>query len=263
MFSGGNKLQDVNRLEASLGSDRIPRRRSASFCGALVTTSKTSSGRDWQSCGTRRRRRMRSRCCESGAGSDAGLGRRSMKCMGRRRKGRTLRLQRVRRDPGGDRRCAVSGAAGRLSAHQLRDQGSAAGNDRTGEQALSGGADARRQRLLQPSVGEDMRAWSSSSSPSAQESDERRVQDSNWKSFADRDLQSGPAAAPAASEPKRKIAIRRKPNSRFKGAPEIAGMMFKPKSWNKARRYVIGRRTRTTSNCTWTTGCAGTCTGSW
>ena len=29
-----------------------------------------------------------------------------------------------------------------VSAHQLRDQGSAAGNDRTGEQALSAGADA-------------------------------------------------------------------------------------------------------------------------
>ena len=73
-------------------------------------------------------------------------------CMGRRRKGRTLldnTWSYPLRDPGGDRRCAVSGAAGRLSAHQLRDQGSAAGNDRTGEQALSAGADARRQRLLQ------------------------------------------------------------------------------------------------------------------
>ena len=38
-----------------------------------------------------------------------------------------MELQRVIRDPGGDRRCAVSGGAGRLSAHQLRDQGSAAG----------------------------------------------------------------------------------------------------------------------------------------
>ena len=72
----------------------------------------------------------------------------------------------------------------------------------------------------------------------------REIQDSNWKSFAGSDLQavrSGPTAAPAASEPETKIAIRRKPNSRFKGAPEIAGMMFKPKSWNKARRYVIKR----------------------
>ena len=83
MFSGGNKLQDVNRLgqddalKRVLGSDRIPHATTigkweaeARFCGALVTTSKTSSGRDWRSCGTRRRpySRMRSRCCpESGA----------------------------------------------------------------------------------------------------------------------------------------------------------------------------------------------------
>ena len=40
---------------------------------------------------------------------------------------------------------------------------------------------------------------------------------------------------------KRKIAIRRKPNSRFKGAPEIARMRFKPKSWSRARGYVIKR----------------------
>ena len=77
MFSGGNKLQDVNRLgqddalKRVLGATgyRTPR-QSASFCGALVTTSTTSSGTDWRSCGTRRRpySRMRSRCCpESGA----------------------------------------------------------------------------------------------------------------------------------------------------------------------------------------------------
>ena len=77
MFSCGSRLQDVNRLgqddalKRVLGSDRIPHaRRSASFCGALETTSKTSSGRDWRSCGTRRRQysRKRSGCCpESGA----------------------------------------------------------------------------------------------------------------------------------------------------------------------------------------------------
>ena len=69
----------------------------------------------------------------------------------------------------------------------------------------------------------------------------REIRESHWKSFADSDLQgkrSGRRTATAArANLKRKIAIRRKPNSRFKGAPEIAGMMFKPKSWNKARRY--------------------------
>ena len=72
----------------------------------------------------------------------------------------------------------------------------------------------------------------------------REIQDSNWKSFADRDLQAdarGRRRRRRRANLKRKIAIRRKPNSRFKGAPEVAGMMFKPKSWNKARRYVIKR----------------------
>ena len=72
----------------------------------------------------------------------------------------------------------------------------------------------------------------------------REIQDSNWKSFAGSDLQAGDRGRRRRrrrANLKRKIAIRRKPNSRFKGAPEIAGMMFKPKSWNKARRYVIKR----------------------
>ena len=72
----------------------------------------------------------------------------------------------------------------------------------------------------------------------------REIQDSNWKSFAGSDLQAGDRGRRRRrrrANLKRKIAIRRKPNSRFKGAPEVAGMMFKPKSWNKARRYVIKR----------------------
>ena len=69
----------------------------------------------------------------------------------------------------------------------------------------------------------------------------REIPESHWKSFADRDLQADARGRRRRRRAnlKRKIAIRRKPNSRFKGAPEIAGMMFKPKSWNKARRYVI------------------------
>ena len=71
----------------------------------------------------------------------------------------------------------------------------------------------------------------------------REIPESHWKSFADRDLQADDRRRRRRRRAnlKRKIAIRRKPNSRFKGAPEIAGMMFKPKSWNKARRYVIKR----------------------
>ena len=57
MISGGNKLQDVNRLgqddalkrvlgmRPDIARDVVP----ASYCGALVTTSKSSSGTDWRS----------------------------------------------------------------------------------------------------------------------------------------------------------------------------------------------------------------------
>ena len=72
----------------------------------------------------------------------------------------------------------------------------------------------------------------------------REIPESHWKSFAGSDLQApdrGRRRRRRRANLKRKITIRRKPNSRFKGAPEIAGMMFKPKSWNKARRYVIKR----------------------
>ena len=85
----------------------------------------------------------------------------------------------------------------------------------------------------------------------------REIQDSNWKS-AGSDLQaggSGPTAAPAASEPETEDRYGENPTPGSKGAPEVAGMMFKPKSWNKARRYVIktdADPTRTTSNCIWT-----------
>ena len=59
----------------------------------------------------------------------------------------------------------------------------------------------------------------------------REIPESHWKSFADRDLQADDRRRRRRRRAnlKRKIAIRRKPNSRFKGAPEIAGMMFKPK----------------------------------
>ena len=62
----------------------------------------------------------------------------------------------------------------------------------------------------------------------AQEPDERvrEIQDSNWKSFAGSDLQAGDHDGGAGGEA---IAIRRLP----------VGHMFKPKSWNKARRYVM------------------------
>ena len=95
----------------------------------------------------------------------------------------------------------------------------------------------------------------------------REIQDSNWKSFAGSDLQAGDQGRRRRrrrANLKRKIAIRRKPNSRFKGAPEVAGMMFKPKSWNKAplRDQTDARRQGRPAIVSGT-GCASTSTGSW
>ena len=72
----------------------------------------------------------------------------------------------------------------------------------------------------------------------------REIPDREWKSFAHSDLQAGDRRRRRRrrrANLKRKIAIRRKPDSWFKGAPEIADMMFKPTSWKKARRYVVKR----------------------
>ena len=72
----------------------------------------------------------------------------------------------------------------------------------------------------------------------------RKIAESHWKSLADSNLHKGDRGRRRRKRRenlKRKITKQRKPNSRFKGAPEVACMMFKPKSWKKARRYVIKR----------------------
>ena len=163
MFSGGNKLQDVNRLgqddalKRVLGSDRIPH---ATTIGKFLWR----FGNDQQDKQRQGLAELRDTTAAIQQDAFAMLPR-------ERRKVATLDWDSSIHEVYGQKKegadfayawsysalygtLAVSGAAGRLSAHQLRDQGSAAGNDRTGEQALSGGADARRQRLLQPSVGE-------------------------------------------------------------------------------------------------------------
>ena len=70
----------------------------------------------------------------------------------------------------------------------------------------------------------------------------REIPESQWRRLDSDALQRG-AGSRRQPRPnlKRKIMLRRKPNSRFKGAPEVATMMFRPKSWKKARRYVIKR----------------------
>ena len=65
-----------------------------------------------------------------------------------------------------------------------------------------------------------------------------RKRDGN--SYTDKELQEDGRRRRRANL-KRKIGLRRKPHSRFKGAPEVATMMFKPRSWKKAHRFVIKR----------------------
>ena len=130
------------------------------------------------------------------------------------------------------------------------DQGSAAGNDRAGAAALPGVAGARGQRLLQSGVG------GTSASSGRWEyfivakqhrnlmNAVRGIPEAEWKSYDNKELQEDGRSRRRRRRRdnlKRKIGLRRKPNSRFKGAPEVATMMFQPKSWKKARRYVIKR----------------------
>ena len=72
----------------------------------------------------------------------------------------------------------------------------------------------------------------------------REIPASHWRAVDDKALQEGGRSRRRRKRRpnlKRKIMVRRKPNARFKGAPEVATMMFKPKSWKKARRYVVKR----------------------
>ena len=70
----------------------------------------------------------------------------------------------------------------------------------------------------------------------------RAIPEARWNSYTDKELQEdGRRRRRRRANLKRKIGLRRKPNSRFKGAPEVATMMFKPRSWQQARRFVIKR----------------------
>ena len=65
----------------------------------------------------------------------------------------------------------------------------------------------------------------------------REIADSQWRRLDPEALQEGGRRRRRRKRRpnlKRKIMLRRKPNARFKGAPEVATMMFKPKSWKGA-----------------------------
>ena len=63
------------------------------------------------------------------------------------------------------------------------------------------------------------------------------IPEGRWKSFDDNHIQEGGQSGRRRKRRrnlKRKITKQRKPNSWFKGAPEVASMMFQPRSWKKA-----------------------------
>ena len=173
------------------------------------------------------------------------------------------------------RRCAVSGRCGKAG-HQLRVQGqSCLERSSTGEQASFG-----RCAWSAPTVGyysqalvNDMRSGrcpvlhrrTSSTGP-----DERRAGvPAQLEIVCHSDYRQTirpPAAAPSAAyyaERIAEIAIRRKPSSvHAEEAPEVACMMFKPKSWSPVRDQTTPIVDKDDQQLYRTTGSAGTSSGS-
>ena len=69
------------------------------------------------------------------------------------------------------------------------------------------------------------------------------IRESAWKAFEDRPLENSGRRRRRRQRDnvKRKMKLRRNPNTRFKGKPEMAAMKFRPATWKKAYRYVIKR----------------------
>ena len=69
------------------------------------------------------------------------------------------------------------------------------------------------------------------------------IRESAWKAFEDRQLENSGRRPRRRQRDnvKRKMKLRRNPNTRFKGKPEMAAMKFRPATWKKAYRYVIKR----------------------
>ena len=68
------------------------------------------------------------------------------------------------------------------------------------------------------------------------------IRESAWKTFEDKPLENaGRRRRRQRANVKRKMKLRRNPNTRFKGKPAMAAMRFRPATWKKAYRYVIKR----------------------
>ena len=74
----------------------------------------------------------------------------------------------------------------------------------------------------------------------------RRIPESAWKSFEANQIERGGRSGRRRKRRenlKRKISLARKPNSWFKGKPEVACMEFRPSTWkgSKSYRFVVKR----------------------
>ena len=254
MFSGGNKLQDVNRLgqddalKRVLGSDRIPH--------ALTTIGKFlwRFGNDQQDKQRHGLAELRDTTAAIQQDAFAMLPRERRKVAtldwdssihevyGQKKEGRGLcvrqyvELQRVVRDPGGDpAMCCIWGC------------GKAIGTPATGPRKCCTGTIERvSKHFRQLRMRADSGYYSQALVKICEQREVeffivakqhrnlmnavREIQDSNWKSFAGSDLsgrRSGPTAAPAASEPETEDCDTAQTPPGSKERPTVAGMMFR------------------------------------
>ena len=70
------------------------------------------------------------------------------------------------------------------------------------------------------------------------------IPESDWKSFEGKHMQRGGGSGKQRKRRenlKRKITLARKPDTWFKGKPQVASIEFRPSTWKQSYRYVIKR----------------------
>ena len=94
------------------------------------------------------------------------------------------------------------------------------------------------------------------------------IPESDWKSFEGKHMQRGGGSGKQRKRRdnrKRKITLARRPETWFKGKPQVASIEFRPSTWKQSYRYVIKRTPviGTSSNCAWTVWTAQVRLPSW
>ena len=95
------------------------------------------------------------------------------------------------------------------------------------------------------------------------------IPESDWKSFERKHMQRGGGSGKQRKRRenlKRKITLARKPDTWFKGKPQVASIEFRPSTWKQSYRYVIKRTPvidKDDQQLCLDDGCASTPTTSW